>query len=86
MKQKRALTTRGCSDPGGGRPDNLHGPFSASSGLASAQAAAPSWSYTGSLNCARFGSATLLPNGKVLVAGGCNDLRRPRYCGVVRSR
>ncbi len=39
--------------------------------LASAQADAPSWSYTGSLNTARPGhSATLLPNGKVLVVGG----------------
>src|SRR2546427_241247 len=47
--------------------------------LASAQAVAPSWSYTGSgtwsstgnLNTRRFEhTATLLPNGKVLVAGG----------------
>ena len=35
-------------------------PFSASSGLAHAQAAAPSWSYTGSLN-----TATLRANGKI---------------------
>ena len=48
-------------------------PSLTSSGLASAQAAAPSWSYTGSLDCARSGSATLLLNGNVLVAGGCND-------------
>jgi len=48
-------------------------PSSASSGLASAQATAPSWSYTGSLNTVRFGhTTTLLPNGKVLVVGGCN--------------
>ncbi len=42
--------------------------------LASAQAVGPSWSYTGNLNTARSGNdgdltATLLPNGKVLVAG-----------------
>jgi len=38
---------------------------------ASAQAVAPSWSYTGNLNEARNGhTATLLPNGKVVVAGG----------------
>ena len=42
--------------------------------LASAQAVAPSWSYTGSLNTARSSgdgdmTATLLTNGKVLVAG-----------------
>ncbi|HET9530102.1 MAG TPA: kelch repeat-containing protein [Blastocatellia bacterium] len=40
---------------------------------ASAQADAPSWSVTGSLNEGRAGhSATLLPDGKVLVAGGTN--------------
>src|SRR5947208_6442989 len=39
-----------------------------------AQVATPSWSYTGNLNTARlFHTTTLLPNGKVLVAGGCND-------------
>jgi hypothetical protein len=39
--------------------------------LASAQSFAPNWSYTGNLNFARVNhTATLLPNGKVLVAGG----------------
>src|SRR5436190_3561333 len=43
--------------------------------LASAQAVAPSWSYTGSLNTVRSGyTATLLPSGKVLVAGGIAPL------------
>src|SRR5260370_2294199 len=39
--------------------------------LVSAQAAGPSWSYTGNLNAARYPhTATLLPGGKVLVAPG----------------
>src|ERR1051326_5848174 len=37
----------------------------------SAQAVAPSWSYTGNLNAVRMlVPATLLPGGKVLIAGG----------------
>ena len=40
---------------------------------ASAQADAPSWSYTGNLNDGRLGhTATLLSDGTVLVAGGSN--------------
>src|SRR5205823_2699457 len=39
--------------------------------LASAQGTVPSWIYTGNLNTGRGGhTATLLSNGKVLVAGG----------------
>ena len=45
--------------------------FLPSAGLAIAQAAGPSWTVTGSLGTARYGhTATLLPNGKVLVVGG----------------
>src|SRR6266516_744145 len=44
-------------------------------GIASAQVATPGWTYTGSLNAIRRGhTATLLPNGKVLVAGGFVDV------------
>jgi N-acetylneuraminic acid mutarotase len=42
--------------------------------LASAQAVFPRWNNTGNLNTARrLFTATLLPNGKVLVAGGLNN-------------
>jgi len=40
-------------------------------GLAIAQTARPSWTYTGTLNRTRAGhTATLLPSGKVLIVGG----------------
>ena len=46
-------------------------------GLAMAQTAGPSWTYTGSLNAARGEhTATLLPSGKVLVAGGASTGNR----------
>src|SRR5436305_1915604 len=43
-------------------------------GGASAQVVGPSWSITGNLNTARIShTATLLLNGKVLIAGGRDD-------------
>src|SRR2546428_4916314 len=47
--------------------------FAASARPAFTQSTGPSWSYTGSLNTPRYGhTATLLPNGKVLVVGGAS--------------
>ncbi len=47
-------------------------------GQSSAQAFGPSWSLTGSLNTARRShTATLLANGKILVAGGMPDRLGP---------
>ena len=45
---------------------------------ARSDATTPSWVLTGNLNIARVGhTATLLPNGKVLVAGGGSTIGTP---------
>src|SRR2546423_1666474 len=53
--------------------------------LASAQAVYPSWNYTGNLNNVRVSHTTmLLPNGRVLVAGGFG-FDCPPSCGYLNS-
>src|SRR5438094_6895183 len=53
--------------------------------LASAQAVYPSWSYTGNINNVRVShTTTLLPNGKVLIAGGFG-FDCPPSCGYLSS-
>src|SRR5688572_15913831 len=48
---------------------------------AQSPATTPSWTFTGSLNEDRFGhTATLLPNGKVLVVGGGGFPCANNYC------
>src|SRR5258708_391537 len=70
----------------------LLGLFSLAGGVASAQVHTPlkgkggTWSLTGSMNVARVGhTATLLPNGKVLVVGGSSAFLAGGILGMLKN-